>query len=222
MVSFVVLLGPPGSGKGTQAEHMVDATGIPHVSSGDLFRAMKQIDTPLAREIQAVIARGELVSDEITIRLVEERLMQDDCREKGAILDGFPRTVPQAEALDKLLAGIGAQVSVVLLLNITEDEAVRRISGRRICPVCERVYHVEFNPPSVAGRCDDDGAELLHREDDNPDVVRERFRLYLSKTAPLVDYYRAKGLLAEIDAMQPIEAITPDMVKAIRQVTASN
>ncbi len=222
MVSFVVLLGPPGSGKGTQAEHMVDAIGIPHVSSGDLFRAMKQLDTPLAREIQAVIARGELVSDEITIRLVEERLMQDDCREKGAILDGFPRTVPQAEALDKLLAGIGTQVSVVLLLNITEDEAVRRISGRRVCPVCERVYHVEFNPPSVAGRCDDDGAELLHREDDNPDVVRERYRLYLSKTAPLVDYYRAKGLLAEIDAMQPIETITPDMVKAIRQVTTAN
>ncbi len=222
MARFVVLLGPPGSGKGTQAEHLVEASGIPHVSSGDLFRAMKEADTPLAREIQAVMARGELVPDDVTIRVVEERLMQDDCQGKGALLDGFPRTVPQAEALDRLLAAMGTQIAAVLLLSISEDEAVRRISGRRVCPVCERVYHVEFNPPSVAGRCDDDGAELLQREDDNPEVVRERFQLYLKKTAPLVDYYRAKGVLTEIDGMQPIEAITPDMVKAIRQVSSAN
>ncbi|HOA23734.1 MAG TPA: adenylate kinase [Aggregatilineales bacterium] len=214
--AYIMLMGPPGSGKGTQAKRLVEALGIPHVSSGDLFRAMKVMDTPLAREIQAIMARGELVPDETTIRVVEERLREEDAR-KGAILDGFPRTVPQAEALDNLLAELGGRLEPVLLFRITEDEAVRRISGRRTCPQCERVYHVAFHPPQVEDVCDVDGSTLVQRADDRPEVVRERYQLYLNKTEPLVEYYRAKGILVEIDAMRDIDQITPDIVEAVRQ-----
>lgn len=217
MATYAVLLGPPGSGKGTQAKRLVDVVGIPQVSTGDLFRALKGQDTPLAREIQEIMARGELVPDETTLRMLSERLEQPDCQERGAILDGVPRTVPQAEALEKMLEAFGARVAVVLLMSISEDEAVRRISGRRSCPVCKRVYHVEFDPPQTPGICDDDGADLVLREDDRPEVVRERYRLYLQKTAPLVDYYRGKGLLVEVDANRPIDEITPDMVMAIER-----
>jgi adenylate kinase len=216
----VILLGPPGSGKGTQAKRLVGETGIPHISTGDLFRAMKTLDTPLAREIQAIMARGELVPDEVTIRVLKERLAEADAREDGAILDGFPRTVPQAEALEQLLAAEGRQIDRVLFLGVSEDEAVRRISGRRSCPACQRIYHVEFDPPRERDRCDRDGKALVQRDDDRPEVVRERYRLYQEKTAPLVEYYRGKGLLDEIDAMRPADEITPEMVAAIAR-TAS-
>lgn len=221
MTAYVILLGPPGSGKGTQAERLVAELDIPHVSSGDLFRAMKNQDTPLARQIQAIMATGALVPDDVTIRLVGERLRQPDAREHGAILDGFPRTVPQAEALDDLLAELGTRICTVLLLAIQEEEVVRRISGRRSCPVCKRVYHLSFNPPEVDERCDDDGTPLLQREDDAPDVVRKRYRLYLEVTAPLIAYYRDKGLLTEIDAVQTIEDVTRDMCAVILRATES-
>lgn len=216
MAAYIIMLGPPGSGKGTQAKRLVEEFGIPQVSSGDLFRAMKTLDTPLAREIQAIMARGDLVPDATTIRVVEQRLREPDAQ-SGAILDGFPRTVPQAEALDELLASLGRRLTSVLLMSITEDEAVNRICGRRSCPECGRLYHRLYNPPLVEGICDDDGAELVQRADDQTDVVRERYQLYLNKTEPLVDYYRVKGLLAEIDAMREIEVITPDMVAVIRR-----
>lgn len=215
MTTFIILLGPPGSGKGTQAERLVGELGVPHISSGDLFRAMKEQDTPLAREIQAIMARGELVPDSATLRVVEARLQEDDAR-AGAILDGFPRTVPQAEALDGLLAELGGRLAAALLLNITEDEVVTRISGRRVCPACERVYHVVYNPPAAAEVCDGCSGALLQRSDDEPRVVCERYRQYLSKTAPLIEHYRDAGLLVEIDAMRQIEAITPDLVAAVR------
>lgn len=217
MANYVVLLGPPGSGKGTQAKLLAPELGMPHVSTGDLFRAMKEQDTPLAREIRAIMARGELVSDETTLMVLEERLKEGDCQAHGAILDGVPRTIPQAEALEELLARMGARVATVVLMSVSEDEAVRRISGRRNCPLCQRVYHVEFDPPRVAGRCDVDGAELYQREDDREDVVRRRYQEYQHKTAPLVDYYRRKGLLREVDASRPIEEITPDVLAVIRQ-----
>lgn len=220
MPVFVVLLGPPGSGKGTQAKRLSKLLGIPHISSGDLFRAMRDADTPLARQVQQIMAEGGLVPDDVTIRMVGDRLAAPDARSAGALLDGFPRTTAQAAAFDALLAEIGVGVSTVLLMNISEDEAVRRISGRRVCPVCERVYHVEFNPPAKEGVCDVDGAALIQREDDQPDVVRDRYRVYLEKTAPLVDYYREQGLLTEIDANRPIDEITPDMVSAIREASA--
>mgnify|MGYP001134317715 CR=1 FL=1 len=217
MTDYVVLLGPPGSGKGTQAKRLSAGLGMPHVSTGDLFRAMKEQDTLLARKVREIMARGELVPDETTLMVLEERLKEGDCQEHGAILDGVPRTVPQAEALEKMLAQMGARVAAVMLMSISEDEAVRRISGRRSCPVCQRIYHVEFDPPRVAGRCDNDGAELIQREDDQAEVVRRRYQEYQRKTAPLVDYYRQKGLLNEIDANRPIEEITPDMIAVIRQ-----
>lgn|SRR5690606_20546473 len=212
--AYVMLVGPPGSGKGTQAARLTRELGIPHVSSGDMFRAMKTQDTPLAREIQAIMAQGGLVPDETTIRVVEARLREPDAA-GGVLLDGFPRTVAQAEALDALLTELGARLSAVLLLNISEDEAVNRISGRRVCPECERVYHVMYNPPSVEDVCDDDGGALIQRADDREQVVRERYQLYLDKTAPLIDYYRQQSVLVEVDAMRDIDEITPDMVETI-------
>ncbi|HLV43613.1 MAG TPA: adenylate kinase [Aggregatilineales bacterium] len=212
--AYVMLVGPPGSGKGTQAARLTRELGIPHVSSGDMFRAMKTQDTPLAREIQAIMAQGGLVPDETTIRVVEARLREPDAA-GGVLLDGFPRTVAQAEALDALLTELGARLSAVLLLNISEDEAVNRISGRRVCPECERVYHVMYNPPSVEDVCDDDGGALIQRADDRAEVVRERYQLYLDKTAPLIDYYRQQSVLVEVDAMRDIDEITPDMVESI-------
>lgn len=216
MRAYIVLLGPPGSGKGTQAKRLVQELGIPQVSSGDLFRAMKELDTPLAREIQALMAQGALIPDNTTIRIVEERLRETDARE-GAILDGFPRTVPQAEALNRLLANLDGHLSAVLLMNISEDEAVIRISGRRSCPECGRVYHIVYNPPAGAETCDGCDCELVQRQDDRPEVVRERYQLYLSKTEPLVGYYREQGRLVEIDAMRDIDEITPDMLAAVRR-----
>nr|MBN1229953.1 adenylate kinase [Anaerolineae bacterium] len=214
---YVIFLGPPGSGKGTQAKRLVQETGIPHVSTGDLFRAMKVMDTPLARRIQDVMNRGEYVSDEITIEVLKERISRQDVREQGAILDGFPRTVPQAEALDQLLAESSLQLSAVLFFDITEDEAVRRISGRRSCPECGRIYHVEFDPPEVVETCDADGVALVQRGDDYPDVVRERYQVYLAKTSVLVDYYREKDVLIDIDAMRDPDRIAEDVAQVIAQ-----
>jgi adenylate kinase len=215
--TYIVLLGPPGAGKGTQAKVVSQELGMPHVSTGDLFRAMKVQDTPLAREVREILAGGGLVPDDITVRMVEDRLSQPDCL-GGALMDGFPRTMPQVEAFDELLdERFNSGVAVVPLLNISEEEAVRRIAGRRSCPQCKAVYHLDFNPPRKAGFCDNDGVELVHREDDKPQVVRERYRVYLENTAPLVDYYRERGLLAEIDATRSIDQITGDILAVIRQ-----
>jgi adenylate kinase len=217
MATYIVLLGPPGAGKGTQAKLVTGRLGLPQVSTGDLFRAMKTQDTPLARKVQAIMSSGSLVPDDITVEMVKERLAQPDCRD-GAILDGFPRTVPQAEALDRLLGDtFHAQVNVVPMFNLSEDLAVQRISGRRTCRVCGALYHVTANPPKREGVCDRDSGELFLREDDRPDTVRERYQVYLENTVPLIDYYRAKGLLEEIDAAQPVEAITADLMAAIRK-----
>lgn len=217
MATYVVLLGPPGAGKGSQAKRIVKETGIPHVSTGDLLRAMKDQDTPLARRVQAIMAEGGLVDDETTMAILKERLMQPDSCDRGAILDGVPRTLEQAKTLDEMLAKeFSAAVDGVFLLSISEDEAVRRISGRRVNPDTGRVYHVEFDPPKVEGIDDETGTPLVQREDDKPAVVRERYQLYLEKTAPLIDFYRAAGKLHEIDAARSIDEITPDLVDAIK------
>jgi adenylate kinase len=215
MSTYIVLLGPPGSGKGTQAKRLIQELAIPQVSTGDLFRAMKHDDTPLARKVQAIMASGDLVPDDVTIEIVRQRLAEDDCT-NGAILDGFPRTVAQASGLDKMLAdGFNASVTVVPLLDITEDEAVRRISGRRACQSCGAIYHVEFNPPRQEGVCDIDGGRLFQREDDKPETVRARYQVYLRSTEPLIGFYRQRGLLEEIDATSDIEQITADLLAAI-------
>jgi adenylate kinase len=217
MATYIVLLGPPGAGKGTQAKLITHGLGLPQVSTGDLFRAMKTQDAPLARRVQEIMAEGNLVPDDITVEMVKARLAESDC-ENGAILDGFPRTVPQAEALDHLLSEtFRSTVAVVPLLNISEEVAVRRISGRRTCERCGALYHVEFNPPKRAGICDQDGGRLSLREDDKPDTVRERYRVYLENTAPLIDHYRMKAVLEEVDASQPLEDITNELMVVIRR-----
>jgi adenylate kinase len=217
MRTYLVFLGPPGAGKGTQAQILAGELGLPQVSTGDLFRAMRTQDTPLARQVQAIMARGDLVPDDLTIQIVKERLAQPDC-ERGCILDGFPRTVAQAQALDWMLAqDFDSRVSVVPFMQIDEEEAVRRISGRRSCPSCNRIYHVEFDPPREAGRCDNDGEMLIQREDDKADVVRQRYQVYLKNTSPLVEYYRGKGLLTEVDAVQLLDRVTATLKAAVER-----
>jgi adenylate kinase len=216
VATYVVLLGPPGAGKGSQAKRVVKETALPHVSTGDLLRGLKSQDTPLARRVLAIMAEGGLVDDETTMAILKERLLEPDSCDRGAILDGVPRTLAQAKMLERMLAKeFSATVDAVFLLSISEDEAVRRISGRRVNPDTGRVYHVEFDPPKVEGVGDETGTPLIQREDDKPAVVRERYQLYLEKTAPLIDYYRAAGRLHEIDAARPIDAITPDLLDAI-------
>ncbi len=215
MRTFIVFLGPPGAGKGTQAKLLMASLGVPQVSTGDLFRAMKAQDTPLAHRVQEFMARGALVPDDLTIQMVKERLSEPDCA-RGCLLDGFPRTVAQAEALDRLLAdAFNDRVSVVPFLWIDQAEAVRRIAGRRSCPTCGRIYHIDNDPPRRDGFCDNDGAALIQRDDDRPEIVAQRYQVYLDNTAPLIGYYRDHGLLVEVNAVQPVAQVTVELTEAI-------
>jgi len=214
MASFIVLLGAPGAGKGTQADILAKRTGLPHISSGDIFRENLKNQTELGKLAQKYMSKGELVPDDVTIAMIKERLSRPDCA-KGAILDGFPRTPAQAEALDEMLAELGGKVSVVPFINVPEEELVERLSGRLICKAKGHIFHRKYNPPKVPGICDYDGSELYQREDDKPEVVRNRIRVYLEQTAPLIDYYRKRGLLVEIDGNQPIEKVTEDLWNAL-------
>ncbi|GAB4480531.1 MAG: adenylate kinase [Anaerolineae bacterium] len=190
MSTYVILLGPPGSGKGTQAVRLAEALGLAHISTGDLFRAMRSDDTPLARRVQEIMARGDLVPDDVVLEMVTERLARPDCA-KGVILDGFPRTIAQADALNAMLTEqFNGRVTVALQLKVSEAEVVARIKGR---------------------------AEKENRPDDTEEVARERFRVYQEQTAPLIDYYQTRGLLEVIDGERPIDAITPDLLAAIRR-----
>lgn len=193
----LVLLGPPGSGKGTQAAALVSAFGIPHVSTGDILREAVREGTPLGRRASDYMNRGDLVPDEVMIGLVDERLARNDCR-PGFLLDGFPRTVPQAEALEKTLAARGAPLDAVVSIEVSEEEVVRRIAGRSSCPRCGSPYNKFTSPPKVDGVCDKDGARLVTRPDDNEGAVRRRLEVYRRQTAPLVEFYRSRGLLREV------------------------
>jgi adenylate kinase len=213
--TYIVLMGVQGAGKGTQAAILSKELNLPHVTSGGLFREMRTQDTPLAREVQAIMKTGALVPDDVTIRIVGDRLMKGDAV-KGAILDGFPRTRPQAEALDALLAKMGSKVTIVPFLNLDKDVAVRRISDRWECSQNpSHVYNQSTNPPQIPGRCDIDDAPLRQRDDDTPEAAARRVNLYFEETAPLLDYYRAKGLVREINADQPIDRVTADLMDAI-------
>ncbi len=214
MAVYVVLLGPPGVGKGTQAQRVAETTHLPHVSSGDLFRAHVQNQTELGRLAKSYMDRGELVPDEVTIAMIRERLAQPDCR-SGALLDGFPRTVVQAEALDTLLAEFGGKVGRVPFITASETTLVERLSGRWTCKAQGHVFHEKNNPPKRAGVCDFDGSELYQREDDRAETVRRRIQVYFQQTAPLIEYYRQRGLLVELDGAQPIEKVTSDLLAAL-------
>ena len=207
MSVFIVLLGAPGAGKGTQAKVLAAKSGLPHISSGDIFRENLKNQTELGKLARQYMDKGELVPDDVTIAMIRERLSRPDCA-RGAILDGFPRTPAQAEALDAMLAELGGEVGVVPFIEVPEKELVERLSGRLICKAQGHIFHKKFNPPKVPGVCDYDGSELYQRDDDKPEVVRNRIKVYLQQTMPLVAYYRQKGVLVEIDGTQPIEKVT--------------
>lgn len=213
---FIILIGPPASGKGTQAARLCQLLNIPHVASGDLFREHLKNKTELGLKAGAYMERGELVPDEITIGMVMERLSRPDCA-AGALLDGFPRTIAQAEALDKVLAERGHRIAAVLYITAPDQVLIERVSGRRICRTCGESYHIKFNPPKVPGVCDKDGGELYQRDDDKEETVRKRLQVYREQTDPLVAYYRQKGILAEINGDQPIDAVTADLRAALAE-----
>ncbi|MCC6456879.1 MAG: adenylate kinase [Caldilineaceae bacterium] len=212
--TFLVMLGVPGAGKGTQARLLEEALGIPQISTGDLFRYNLKNQTELGLLAKSYMDRGELVPDEVTILMVQDRIQREDCQ-KGAIFDGFPRNLVQAVALDQMTAGDGG-IRRVLMFNLDDDEAMRRITGRRTCPVCGTVYHVDYNPPKVEGRCDLEGAELVQRDDDKPETVKTRLYVYYKQTSPLVGYYFAKGLLTEIDGTQPIDEVQAQLLAVVQ------
>ncbi len=215
----LVLLGPPGAGKGTQAKLLAGALGIPHVSTGDMFRDHKARGTAIGKQIQAVMDAGGLVTDDITNAMVDERLSRPDVRE-GFILDGSPRTAAQAEHLEALLAAAGRRLERVVSYEVATQVVVERIGGRRSCPACGAVYHLSASPPRQAGRCDRDQAELVHREDDRPENVRRRMEEYARKTRPLKDFYLSRGLVTEVDGVGAPEAILDATRTALRAPAA--
>jgi adenylate kinase len=212
----VVLVGPPGAGKGTQAQFISSNLSIPKISTGDIFRYNVSSGTDLGRQAKAFMDRGDLVPDEITIAMVNSRLQEYDAQD-GFLLDGFPRNVPQAETLKKMLAEWDMKLDIVLELVVDDDEVVRRLSGRRTCRKCGRIWHVVFDPPARKGFCDDCGGELFQRDDDHEDTIRHRLDVYQQQTRPLIAFYADEGTLLGIDATGPVEEITDRAMSALRR-----
>ena len=209
----LLLYGAPGSGKGTQANLLRDRFGIPHIATGDMLRDEIQAGTPLGLKAQPILAAGQYVSDDIMIGIVRSRLRQPDC-EPGFIMDGFPRTVPQAKALDSLMRELGKQFDRVIYLKVDTEELLRRLGGRLVCPVCQRTY-----PPGTS-RCEVDGSALVQRDDDKPEAVRPRIEIYLEKTVPVLDHFRGEGLVSEIDAVGTIQEIYAHVLAAVTRPAA--
>ncbi|WP_010279636.1 adenylate kinase [Paenibacillus senegalensis] len=211
----ILFMGPPGAGKGTQAERIVSEFNIPHISTGDAFRLAKSQGTPLGLEAQKYMDQGLYVPDDITIGIVRERLQQPDC-EQGFLLDGFPRTTAQAEALDEIMKSLGRELNHVINLKVDRDLLLARLTGRRICKSCGSTYHVMFNPPQVDGVCDKCQGELYQRTDDNAEKVGTRLDEYVTKTAPLLEYYEAKGILRQVDGEKEIDAVSQEIQSLLR------
>lgn len=213
----VVFLGPPGAGKGTQAQLLQQREGLPQISTGDMLRAAIAAGTALGRQARAYIDRGELVPDDVMIRLIEERLRRPDAQ-RGFVLDGFPRTLAQARALDRVLAAEGRSIDLVAYFDVSDDVIVRRLTGRRVCRKAAHIYHVEFSPPKVAGRCDIDGSALYQRDDDREETVRRRLDVYRRETKPVVDFYRNRGVFEAVGEAD-IETVYRGLVALIKART---
>lgn len=209
-----ILMGPPGAGKGTQAADLIERYQIPHISTGDMFRAAIKAGTALGLKAKEYMDAGSLVPDEVTIGIVAERLAEPDCS-KGFLLDGFPRTVAQADALDKILTDLQMTLDGVLNIEVDEEKLLERLTGRRICRKCGATYHMVFNPPAVDSICDKCGGELYQRSDDTLETAKNRLQVYNDQTQPLIDYYRVKGLLREINGDQEIAQVLQDIVEAL-------
>lgn len=210
----LILLGPPGAGKGTQAANIIETFSIPHISTGDIFRKNIKEGTELGKKAKEYMDRGELVPDTLVVEIVEDRLKAEDCK-SGFLLDGFPRTVFQAEALDKVLENMGAGLDYVVNVVVDPELLVERAVGRRICRDCGSTYHIKYNPPKVDSVCDKCSGELYQRSDDNADTVTNRIRVYMDETSPLIEYYRVKGNLINVDGQQDIDKVFDDILKAI-------
>jgi len=215
----LVLLGPPGSGKGTQGERLNADLRLPYYATGDILRGAVRDETELGKSAKEYMDRGDLVPDEVIVGVIAERIDSEEAAE-GFILDGFPRTTPQAEALDAKLAELGREVTSVLLIDVTDEEVVRRLGGRRTCEAEGHVYHVEFNPPKVEGICDIDGSPLIVRDDDQPDVIRKRLSTYHEKTEPLVSYYEGTGVLERVDGVREPDEVTAELREILAGISA--
>ena len=210
----IILMGPPGAGKGTQAANLVKRYGILHISTGDMFREAVKEGTPLGKEAKSYMDAGKLVPDEVTIGIVRERLSKDDCK-KGFILDGFPRTVEQADALNEILADNGLTLTGVLNINVPAADLIERAVGRRICKNCGHSFHVKFNPTKVEGVCDDCGGTTYQRADDSEETMKSRLSVYESSTRPLIEYYKKAGVYKEIDGRQDIAKVEADLAAVL-------
>ena len=212
----LILLGPPGAGKGTQAKRVIEEFDIPHISTGDIFRKNIKEKTELGQKVEGLLAEGKLVPDELTIEIVWDRLDQEDCK-NGFLLDGFPRTIPQAEALDEGLAKRGLKLDRVLNIDVDKDSLVKRLSGRRVCPSCGASYHIDNNPTKVDGICDACQTPVIQREDDKEETVLDRIKVYDSQTKPLVDFYNKQDLVYTVDGTLPIDEITNKLVTELKK-----
>ncbi len=213
---YIVLLGPPGAGKGTQAQNVSKELGLPHISSGDIFRENIKNQTELGKIAEEFMNRGELVPDDITISMIRERLSRTNYA-SGALLDGFPRTIAQAEALAEMLTEFDGQVDAVPYINVPDKVLIERLTGRWTCRGCGHVYHELSNPPKDTGRCDFCGSELYQRDDDKLETVRKRIRVYMDRSQPLIDYYQERSLLVEVDGNKSIEEVTADLLSALAE-----
>ena len=207
----IILMGLPGAGKGTQASEIVKKFPIPHISTGDMFRKAIKDETDLGKEAKSYMDRGELVPDEVTVGIVKERISEDDAK-KGFLLDGFPRTIDQAESLSQIMSELDREIDAVINIEVPEEELMNRLTGRRICEKCGTTYHLVFNPPKVDGICDIDGGKLYQREDDNPETVSNRLSVNVKQSKPILEYYNNKGVLKNIDGAKDIDEVTKDVI----------